>query len=163
VFRDQSAAIRRAADARRAGDRPLNSPEAALDERLEPQASQAQEQPILIVEDDDDIRDFVTSILKDAGYAVMAAENGAAALARIEQAPPRAILLDMKMPVMDGWEFARRYHQRPKATQAPIIVMTAAHDAVQRAAQVEAVDVLGKPFDLDELLDTVARAVERAG
>jgi DNA-binding response OmpR family regulator len=69
----------------------------------------------------------------------------------------------MKMPIMDGWEFAQRYRQRvAAAAAAPIIVMTAAHDARVRAAQVRAIDVLGKPFDLDELLAVVARATRAA-
>lgn len=119
------------------------------------------DKPILVVEDDDDIRDFVQAILTDAGYSVVVAPNGAVALESVEREPPRAILLDMKMPIMDGWEFAQRYRQRVAAA-APIIVMTAAHDARVRAAQVRAIDVLGKPFDLDELLAVVARATRAA-
>ena len=64
------------------------------------------------------------------------------------------------MPVMDGWAFARHYHQRDEA-DAPIIVMTAAHDPHVRAAQVRAFHVLVKPFDLIDLLEVVARAIRR--
>jgi CheY-like chemotaxis protein len=114
--------------------------------------------PILVVEDDDDIREVVASFLQDAGYTVAAAANGAVALEMVERNPPLAILLDMKMPIMDGWEFARKYRSQP-LTPAPIIVMTAAHDAVARASQVQAVGVLGKPFDLDDLLSIVKGAL----
>jgi CheY-like chemotaxis protein len=114
--------------------------------------------PILVVEDDDEIRDFVSALLMEAGYAVAVAPNGAVALELVERRPPRAILLDMKMPIMDGWEFARRYHAR-RVMAAPIIVMTAAHDAAARAADVRAVGLLSKPFELEDLLSTVARVV----
>jgi two-component system chemotaxis response regulator CheY len=114
--------------------------------------------PILVVEDDDDIRDFVSALLIDAGYSVMVASNGKVALEMVEREPPRAILLDMKMPIMDGWEFAREYHSQPLVA-APIIVMTAAHDSAQRASQVRAVGVLNKPVELEDLLATVAREV----
>jgi CheY-like chemotaxis protein len=114
--------------------------------------------PILVVEDDDDIREVVASFLQDAGYTVAAAANGAVALEMVERDPPLAILLDMKMPIMDGWEFARQYRDQP-IPPAPIIVMTAAHDAAARGSQVNAVGVLGKPFDLDDLLAIVKRAL----
>jgi CheY-like chemotaxis protein len=110
--------------------------------------------PILVVEDDDDIRDFVAAVLEHVGYSVAVAPNGAVALMMVDREPPRAILLDMKMPVMDGWEFARQYQQH--SAPAPLIIMTAAHDTAVRAAQVGAVGVLNKPFDLDKLLSVVA-------
>jgi two-component system chemotaxis response regulator CheY len=116
--------------------------------------------PILVVEDDDDIRDFVELALRNEGYAVEGVPNGAIALQSVERARPRAIILDMKMPVMDGWAFARQYHQL-KDAEAPIIVMTAAHDPLVRAAQVRAFHVLLKPFDLVDLLEVVARAIRR--
>jgi CheY-like chemotaxis protein len=68
--------------------------------------------------------------------------------------PPDVILLDMKMPVMDGWELARVYRQSP-GRHAPIVVMTAARDAAQRAAEVAADGHLAKPFDLDDLFRVV--------
>jgi two-component system chemotaxis response regulator CheY len=110
--------------------------------------------PILVVEDDDDIRDFVAAVLQHVGYSVVVAANGQIALSMVDREAPRAILLDMKMPIMDGWEFARRYRQQP--APAPLIIMTAAHDTAMRAAQVGAVGVLNKPFDLDKLLSVVA-------
>jgi two-component system, chemotaxis family, chemotaxis protein CheY len=110
--------------------------------------------PILVVEDDDDIRDFVAAVLQHVGYSVVVAANGQIALSMVDREAPRAILLDMKMPIMDGWEFARRYQQQP--APAPLIIMTAAHDTAIQAAQVGAVGVLNKPFDLDKLLSVVA-------
>ena len=109
---------------------------------------------ILIVEDDDEIRDFLSLVLQQEGYAIRTAQNGAVALRTIDQAPPELILLDMRMPVMDGWAFAQAYRGRP-GPHAPILVLTAARDAEQRAREIQADGYLGKPFNLDELLELV--------
>jgi two-component system, chemotaxis family, chemotaxis protein CheY len=90
---------------------------------------------------------------------VLEAPDGAAALPRAQEATPGLILLDMRMPVLDGWEFARRYRAGP-GPHAPIVCVTAAADAAAAAArgtQIGAVASLSKPFDLDELLALVRR------
>jgi two-component system, chemotaxis family, chemotaxis protein CheY len=110
--------------------------------------------PILVVDDDEGIREFVQTVLSDEGYEVRTAWHGAAALELLEQVSPSVILLDMRMPVMDGWEFARQYRERP-GPHAPIIVVTAARDADDRAAQIAADGVLPKPFRLHQLLALV--------
>lgn len=115
---------------------------------------------ILVVDDDHLIRQTVVEILVDEGYTVLAAANGAAAMDLLTsaqgQAPirPAVILLDMRMPVMDGWQFSGAYRQLP-GPLAPIAVMTAAQDAARWAADVTADAHLSKPFDLMELLETV--------
>ncbi|HVI73380.1 MAG TPA: response regulator [Anaeromyxobacteraceae bacterium] len=111
---------------------------------------------MLIVEDDPDLLSLVAMILRDAGYDVAAAEDGLQALARIEERMPGVILLDMRMPVMNGWEFAREYRAR-FARAAPIVVVTAAEDARARAQEIGADAWLEKPFDLDDVVRTVAR------
>jgi CheY-like chemotaxis protein len=116
----------------------------------------ATSRPILVVDDDDSIREFVSLALIDEGYSVLTAADGAAALESIGREQPGVILLDMRMPVMDGWEFSRAYHATP-APHAPIIVVTAARDAADRASQIEAEAFLAKPFDLDDLLNLVGR------
>ncbi len=110
---------------------------------------------VLVVDDDEAIRDFLSYMLTEEGFEVVVAAHGAEALDRIEQSLPQVILLDMRMPVMDGWQFASAYRQRP-GPHVPIICMTAAHDAVQRAAQIGAQGVLPKPFDVDTLLTMLA-------
>ena len=117
--------------------------------------------PILVVDDDAAIRRVVAAVLADEGYTVAEAPDGGAALARARAAPPRLILLDMRMPGMDGWEFARRYRRRP-GPHAPIICVTAAVDAAARGAQIGAVAALAKPFDLDELVALVGRHARAA-
>lgn len=111
---------------------------------------------VLVIDDDDSIREFVSLALADEGYDVRSATDGQAALNAIATQPPDLILLDMRMPVMDGWEFARRYRERP-GPKAPIVVITAAHEAANRAAQIGAQDHLSKPFKLESLFDLVEK------
>jgi CheY-like chemotaxis protein len=120
--------------------------------------------PILVVDDDAPLRGLVVRLLTEEGYAVTEASDGGAALARVREAAPGLILLDMRMPGMDGWEFARRYRTRP-GPHAPLVCVTAAVDAAAvaaRGAQVGAVASLGKPFDLEELLALVRRYAPRS-
>lgn len=116
---------------------------------------------ILVVDDDKDVRDLIAIVLSSGGYDVRTAQHGADALDLARQAPPGLILLDMRMPIMDGWEFARVYRAEP-GPHAPIIVLTAARDVANRAAEINADGYLGKPFDVVELLDLVARHTSQA-
>jgi CheY-like chemotaxis protein len=114
---------------------------------------------VLVVEDDEEIRAFVTMALGDEGYRVTAAPHGAAALALLtatEPLRPDVILLDLRMPVMDGWQFAARYRDLPPP-HVPIVAVTATRDVGDRATQVQADTILSKPFELDQLLAVVAR------
>ena len=110
---------------------------------------------ILIVDDDESIRQFIEMALTDRGYEVSTAEHGRAALERIAAGAPDLILLDMRMPVMDGWAFAQAYRAAP-APHAPVVVLTAARDAEQSALQIVADAYLPKPFDLRSLHEVVA-------
>ena len=117
--------------------------------------------PVLVVDDDQDILYSMDMALSDEGYEVLTASDGAEALAVLQLRVPTLILLDMRMPVMDGWQFARAYRRRP-GPHAPIVVVTAARDAAERAAEIEAQGVLPKPFRIDDLLQTVGRYAESA-
>ena len=90
-------------------------------------------------------------ILVDAGYRVRTAREGRAALARVAEEMPALILLDMRMPGMNGWEFAREFRAR-HGRAAPIVVVTAAENARARAEEIAADGWLAKPFDLDDVL-----------
>ena len=116
--------------------------------------------PILVVEDDELILNALESTLAGEGYHVMTAPDGAAALDLVERQPPALILLDMMMPVMDGWAFARAYRKQA-APRAPIVEMTAAADAARRAADVGAEAYLAKPFNLEDLLSLVGRLTRK--
>lgn len=109
---------------------------------------------VLVVDDDQSIRETVEMALADEGYHVQTAPDGAAALALVGQWQPDIILLDMKMPIMDGWAFAAAYRRQPEP-RASIIVLTAAQDAARWGSEVQAADVLAKPFDLDDLFTAV--------
>lgn len=110
---------------------------------------------ILIVDDDAAIRDALSEILESEGYPVSTAADGTAALRLVEELRPSLLLLDMRMPGLSGWDVANALRQRKIAV--PILVMTAARDARHWAEQIGADGYLAKPFDLDDLLDGVAR------
>jgi DNA-binding response OmpR family regulator len=114
----------------------------------------------LVVDDDNDIGEMVRLALTDEGYEVVFVQNGAAALDIAQEDRFDVILLDMRMPVMDGWSFAQAYRARP-GPQAPVIVVTAARDAAGRAAEIDADGYLAKPFSLEELFATIERHVRR--
>jgi len=96
---------------------------------------------VLVVDDEQNIRQVLVYVLEDEGYQVVEAQDGETALRLIERQHPDVIILDMKMPGMDGWEFA---------------------DAAQRGADVRADSYVPKPFDLDVLLECVSAIVGTA-
>ena len=111
--------------------------------------------PVLVVDDDPSILDIVGDILESEGYRVEKASNGAEALREVERICPAVILLDMRMPVMDGWTFAKALKERN--IRIPILVMTAAQNAGRWADEIEADGYLDKPFDLLDLLHSIER------
>jgi CheY-like chemotaxis protein len=116
---------------------------------------------VLVVDDDTSILDTVSSILSGEGYNVVSASTGQEALAAVARKQPLLILLDMRMPIMDGWAVARAL--REQGINVPIVVMTAAESAKRWADEVGAEGYLAKPFGLDELLSTVERFRTRGG
>lgn len=112
------------------------------------------EPSVLIVDDDLDILNIVEEILSLEGYNVRTATNGLEALLRLGVEQPGLILLDMRMPVMDGWQFATHLRIRYD-NLIPLVVMTAAKDAGESAREVDAEAYIAKPFDIDDLIDTV--------
>ncbi len=117
------------------------------------------ERSVLIIEDDPDLLSLMEMILSDAGYRVRTAADGGTALRQIAEAMPALILLDMRMPGMNGWEFAREFRAL-YGRSCPIVVVTAAEDARARAKEIDADGWLAKPFDLEDVL---AAAVRHAG
>jgi two-component system, chemotaxis family, chemotaxis protein CheY len=116
---------------------------------------------ILVVDDDESIRQIVRLCLSDEGYEVFEASNGEEALEALSTFRPSLILLDLRMPVMDGWEFARRYGTLP-GPHVPIVAFVAALNAEQECADLDAAGILAKPFDLDELLHAVRSQIPLA-
>jgi DNA-binding response OmpR family regulator len=110
---------------------------------------------VLIVDDDEHVLDFVAMALSEEGFDVQTAANGALALERIDEHWPNVIILDLWMPVMDGWTFLREYRRRP-GPRAPVIALTAAQYDPSQSAAIEAEGFLPKPFSLDALIGLVS-------
>lgn len=109
---------------------------------------------VLVVDDDQDIRELLVSVLSDDGYEAQSARDGSEALRVLECWPADVVVLDLMMPVMDGWTFAERMRER---WSIPIVVLSAATDLQRHAVRLRAADVVSKPFDLDTLLPRIAR------
>ena len=116
--------------------------------------------PVLIIEDDPDLRDALRELLSGKGYHVTTAADGREGLARMG-APPRpgVILLDLMLPRMDGFEFRVRQLEDPELAAIPVIVLSGGGDVQQKAARLGAVASLMKPLDIQALLDCVARCL----
>ena len=112
---------------------------------------------ILVVDDEAPIRTTIADILRDEGYTIKTASDGQEALQIVERIRPALVLLDMRMPVLDGWGFAQGL--RARGVAVPVLVMTAAQDARRWAAEIAADGYLAKPFRLLDLLDAVERFV----
>jgi two-component system, chemotaxis family, chemotaxis protein CheY len=114
---------------------------------------------VLVVDDDEAIRALLREALEDEGYAVQEAADGAQALGMLGRARPDAVLLDLMMPVLDGWGFLRAAADLPRAG-LPIVVMSAASNLSAAAQELLGLGVrawLPKPFDLDALLGMVGQ------
>ena len=112
---------------------------------------------VLVVDDNLAIRETIEDILTWEGYSVATAANGLEALDQVKRDRPAVVLLDLEMPVLDGWGFVaalRRGH-----IDVPIVAVTGANDVNEWAREIKADASLGKPFELEDLLGTVARFV----
>jgi len=120
--------------------------------------------PVLVVEDNDDARQFVTVCLEHGGYHVAGAINGQDALDKIDAGlRPCLILLDMMMPVMDGATFAGRLGAMADNSLAstPIVLLTGVHDVDSAQRRAHALDVIRKPIEIDEVIDIVGTHCRR--
>jgi CheY-like chemotaxis protein len=114
---------------------------------------------VLVVEDDSDIRQALLEVLQDHAYEAVSAGNGQEALERLHGAAttPCLILLDMMMPVMDGWAFRAAQASDPDLRSIPVVVLTAHASAPRVAKDMDAAGFLRKPVKLDTLLATVQK------
>jgi len=120
---------------------------------------------ILVVEDDDAIRGLVGEVLRSDGYDVREAANGVEALEQVRAERPDLIVLDLMMPVMDGWAFVEECRRKPGCEEVPIVVTSASHDLPRTAERLRSLGVrtcLAKPFDIEGLLALVERYVPSA-
>jgi two-component system chemotaxis response regulator CheY len=113
------------------------------------------DRPVLVVDDDPTILAAVSEALDLEGFPVVTASNGAEALVSVARDQPSLVLLDMRMPVLDGWGFMRAIRER--GVDVVVVVMTAASDARRWGREIGAQGVLAKPFEIDDLVGAVRR------
>jgi CheY-like chemotaxis protein len=110
---------------------------------------------VLVVDDDPDIRESLREVLEDEGYSVTCVGNGRDALEHLRTAArPCVILLDLMMPVMDGWQFRKEQKKIPEIADIPLIVITATG---KRPVLVDAEELVMKPLDLNRLFEAIDR------
>jgi CheY-like chemotaxis protein len=114
--------------------------------------------PLMIVDDDDDLRQTLANVIAAHGYKVTAFGDARAALAALEDGQtPFLILLDLMMPAMSGWEFRAAQLKNAALASIPVVVVTAANVASHDMPTLPDVEILRKPFDLDRLLTVIER------
>ena len=114
-----------------------------------------QTKTVLVVDDDPDIRLMVSWALEDEGYAVVQASNGRDAVEAVRREAPDTILLDLQMPVMDGWSLLRACQADPTCRDVPIVLMSA-RQRIAQAQGLGAAAFVTKPFDVGVLIGTLA-------
>jgi CheY-like chemotaxis protein len=122
---------------------------------------QASRGRVLIVDDDRAIRELLADVLADEGYEARSADNGEVALQVLGGWPADLIVLDMAMPVMDGTAFRAVQLANPDWKSIPVVVLSATAGFLSEDATIGAKAVLGKPFEVDELLDLIGRWITR--
>ncbi len=125
----------------------------------ETETQRARPATVLVVDDDLDILEATSLLLETEGYDVATARDGREALERLaEGVRPAVILLDLMMPGMNGFEFYERLRRLPgPEAHSPVIVISAAREAGRHAEELGADDVLAKPYELQDLLEKIAR------
>jgi CheY-like chemotaxis protein len=121
--------------------------------------SQVMRGMVLVIDDDEGVRAVMATALEDDGWVVSTAENGRSALEALIETQPDAIILDLRMPVMDGLTFAERYREFPEPRAPLILISATVTESAVRATG--AVTGLRKPIDLNVLLNTVRRHAMR--
>jgi two-component system chemotaxis response regulator CheY len=114
---------------------------------------------VLIVEDEQSIREVISDVLEDRGYRVLAASNGAEALDLLGSIRPDVMVLDLLMPVMHGWEFMESYVEKAGGMPIPIVVVSVNPALPRSFGRFGVRQVVSKPFDVDVLLGAVEAAL----
>jgi DNA-binding response OmpR family regulator len=114
---------------------------------------------VLVVEDDVGIREMLIEVLEMEGYEIRSSKHGLDALTVLERWSPHVILLDLNMPVMDGWAFRAEQRRRHSIANIPVIVLSASRATRTDIQGLSAADFLPKPCNIRELISTVERLV----
>ena len=111
---------------------------------------------ILVIEDNDALREVLTYVLQECGYRVDVATNGEEAIAYLaDHDLPCAILLDLEMPVMNGWDFRKWQQRHAHFAKIPVIIMSGAHESQRIYELLRPEAYIDKPIDFDSLLNTL--------
>jgi CheY-like chemotaxis protein len=113
---------------------------------------------VLIVEDEAVIREVLADLFEERGFHVLLAANGAEALVRLDTSRPDVMVLDLLMPVMHGWAFMESYFEKTGGTPIPIVVVSVNPALPRSFNRLGVRQVIGKPFNVDELAEAVDRA-----
>jgi two-component system chemotaxis response regulator CheY len=114
---------------------------------------------VLVVEDDESIRNVITDVLEDHNIRVVVAANGSEALRLLDRVKPNAMVLDLLMPVMHGWEFMESYADKTNGKPIPIVVVSVNPALPRSYTRFGVCNVVAKPFDIDQLLAAVEEAL----
>lgn len=116
---------------------------------------------VLIIEDEADVRNFVSRVLGLEGYRVLEAGDGDEGLRLVKQRQVSLVLLDLKLPTIDGWTVLEQMKAEPALSKIPVVVFTASAAVPQRdkALSMGAVDYLVKPISAADLNEAVARTL----
>lgn len=119
-------------------------------------ASNPPAKPVLVVEDHDETREMIESLLRFHGFSVETARDGREALNWLAEHHPCLILLDLRMPGVDGWTFRRKQLKMPEVADVPVLLVTA-YDTDPRTKRLHADASITKPIDFSRLIDAVQR------
>jgi CheY-like chemotaxis protein len=117
---------------------------------------------VMVVEDDESIRELMVEILRESGYDVIECQSGEQALSRVDAFRPAVITLDLAMPSMDGLQFLRQLRNRRNEPEIPVVVVSAAPEFLRDRLLQGAVAAVGKPFHVDEFLNAVEDALKES-
>ncbi len=111
--------------------------------------------PILVIDDDQAMRNMLETVLLDEGYSVILARNGKEGLELAARQRPALVLLDLMMPVMDGWQFLDAIKQMPEFADLPVLLLSASRQIASAARENPVKGYIPKPFDLIKLLTCI--------
>jgi len=110
---------------------------------------------VLVVEDEVYLCELIGDVIESEGHTVRKASNGLEALERMKERKPQLVLLDLMMPIMDGWEFMEALRANPQWDGVPIVIITAIYDVKRTQEETGARAVITKPFDIDQITEIV--------
>ena len=110
---------------------------------------------VLVVEDEAYLCELIGDVIESEGHTARKASNGLEALARMRERKPQLVLLDLMMPIMDGWEFMEALRANPEWDGVPIVIITAIYDVKRTQEETGARAVITKPFDIDQITEIV--------